>query len=121
MRRKLSIIFVVTLVVIGFFVKTTLLGKVVFSKILATLSQPDIEYVRQYTWRHYSGFRVGEGDFMGFEGGFFCISGDTIFRKDKARVLILTTNDFWEEIKVISLDGEETGYYIRMDRHLRHY
>jgi len=83
----------------------------VFGMVSCKRKEIDFKYVKSSQWQWNKGFKIGDGDFVGFDTtNFHTITHDTIFRKGVPRCIIIEINKANYLMKVKSLK-DEIGYY----------
>ncbi len=79
----------------------------------------DYSLVTGETWQYDSGVRLGNGDFLEFDGEFYELRGDTIFREGSPRALIEGYDQDDLMLEVSSLPDGESGRYLNVAAFLR--
>ena len=71
----------------------------------------NFKYIKDNTWQHDRGFKVGEGDFMEFDDDrFYQLKADTIFYKGNFRGIVY---DLDSANNILIIKGNHSkGYYI---------
>lgn len=77
----------------------------------------DYEYIKSKTWTHESGFKVGKGDIVLFAGDqkLFQLRNDTIFYEGSAKAIIKVLDKRYFTLTILSLYGNEKGFYINVE------
>ena len=85
------------------------------------LSPADLEYVKISTWQWDKGFKIGEGDFVSFDGDslVFALKDDTIYYKKYPKAIIKRINKNYYELIISSIDTKKSGVYINIEEFTR--
>jgi hypothetical protein len=112
-KKKKVILVIIATVLILFLLVNKNFTLALWSIIKSKFSNPDLEYVRNSSWQHDSGLKIGDSDFLEFEptDSVFILRNDTIFYNNMPTAIVVSTNEYLFAMKVRSIDKKEKGYY----------
>ncbi len=120
MRNKTKIVIVIIsgLLILGFVFINSLTSLYFIG--LSHVTSPDLQYVKEKTWSYDSGFKIGEGDFVSFDGtGLFQLHQDTIYYNSAPKALVKRLNKQFYEMTISSMDGKQKGTYTNLEERLQ--
>jgi len=96
--------------------KVILIATIVFVLFLSYISFKHI-WITNTVWEFERGVKMGEGDFIDFNGKMYSLKLNTIFRNGKKKSTVYKWDILKGEIWLKSINSNELGVYVDRDDH----